>query len=202
VITCGHTFCHFCILEWTTQYHNCQICLKEIPNCCYSELHKHVQIDNFIAKMYNALGGNYLLTRLQLQNARAEQRCTPSSSFPREPSKQSHVTQKPPISNHAPVRNRDFSSRTDHFSPSQPISIRSQQTPASDSSISSSNHPRHPPRNYTVVGAIDWLIKWISRLSVILSLIAAVCGSLDACLTWYKRRTGQYRWHWGLNIPR
>jgi hypothetical protein len=95
VITCGHTFCHFCILEWTTQNYNCPICHKEIPASCNSGLYKLVQIDNFIAKIYNALGGNYLLTRLQLQNARAEKRYTSSSYFPQEASKQINVAQKP-----------------------------------------------------------------------------------------------------------
>jgi hypothetical protein len=102
VITCGHTFCHFCIHEWTMQNPNCPICHKGIPVCCNSGLHKHVQIDNFIATIYKALGGDYLLTRLQLKNARAEQRCTSSSSFPEEATKQIPVNQKPLISSSHP----------------------------------------------------------------------------------------------------
>jgi hypothetical protein len=71
VTPCGHTFCHFCILEWTAEKRNCPICRKWIADAC--GLEKHVQMDNFVEKMYAFLSGPELSARADLIRDRAQE---------------------------------------------------------------------------------------------------------------------------------
>jgi hypothetical protein len=71
VTPCGHTFCHFCILEWTADKRNCPICRKWIADA--GGLQKHVQMDNFVGKMYAFLSGPALSARDALIRDRAQQ---------------------------------------------------------------------------------------------------------------------------------
>jgi hypothetical protein len=71
VTPCGHTFCHFCILEWTADKRNCPICRKSIADA--GGLQKHVQMDNFVGKMYAFLSGPALSARDALIRDRAQE---------------------------------------------------------------------------------------------------------------------------------
>jgi hypothetical protein len=71
VTPCGHTFCHFCILEWTADKRNCPICRKWIADA--GGLQKHVEMDNFVGKMYAFLSGPALSARADLIRDRAQQ---------------------------------------------------------------------------------------------------------------------------------
>jgi hypothetical protein len=86
VTPCGHTFCHFCILEWTADKRNCPICRKWIADA--GGLQKHVEMDNFVGKMYAFLAGTALTARaalirdraLQARSASARREATATSS--------------------------------------------------------------------------------------------------------------------------
>jgi hypothetical protein len=57
VTACGHTFCRFCIGEWTAndQQRNCPICRNQFSN--FGPPQRHFQMENFVEKMYAFLSG-------------------------------------------------------------------------------------------------------------------------------------------------
>jgi hypothetical protein len=66
VTPCGHTFCAFCIGEWTAneRRQNCPMCRKGIDPLVHPQ--RHVQMENFVGKMYAFLSGHALSVRATL----------------------------------------------------------------------------------------------------------------------------------------
>jgi hypothetical protein len=58
VVDCGHTFCDFCISEWARKKPACPICRKNIRNQT-----KHVEMDNYICKLYTLLSPEIRMKR-------------------------------------------------------------------------------------------------------------------------------------------
>ncbi|CAL8090545.1 unnamed protein product [Orchesella dallaii] len=58
VIECGHTFCHFCITEWSRKKQECPICRKRFQN-----RYRHIEVENFILKMFETFTGEFAAKR-------------------------------------------------------------------------------------------------------------------------------------------
>ncbi|ODN05590.1 E3 ubiquitin-protein ligase RNF8 [Orchesella cincta] len=52
VIECGHTFCSFCIHEWSRKKQECPICRKR-----FASRSRHIEVENFILKMFESFSG-------------------------------------------------------------------------------------------------------------------------------------------------
>lgn len=66
VTTCGHTYCKYCITEWTEKKkRDCPICRKAIV-----QLANHIEIENLITKLCQLLPEELLETRQQILRER------------------------------------------------------------------------------------------------------------------------------------
>jgi hypothetical protein len=78
VTHCGHTFCAFCIGQWTADKRNCPICRKMIS--CFGAPQRHFQMERFLEKMYAFLSGHTVFARAALIADRAQQQQARSAS--------------------------------------------------------------------------------------------------------------------------
>jgi hypothetical protein len=72
VTSCGHTFCAFCIGEWTAAEgrQNCPICRKGIDPLVHPQ--RHFQMKSFLGSMYTFLSEPALSVRAALIADRAQ----------------------------------------------------------------------------------------------------------------------------------